>query len=309
MRTSGLMHAGSGFTLIELSLSIAFISVLSIIIVVLINGTISSYNRGLTLNKINTGGMDLVDELRTAIQSSKDGSALDECDKYDTDKTYDKCKRDGAKLFVSVVRSEDIYLGSTKMSSIPVYGAFCTGRYSYLWNSGYFSSKNDYKISEKGDFKAAVLKYKNNEEKVVTLDGSGESGDNVEGGGYVRLLKIADDKRAVCASKVSEDYEPDWSSGEFDISDTLAMNGEPEEILSSDGHNELAVFYLDAAIPAESKQSKDIFYSVSMILGTTNGGIDLSKGGDFCATPGQALENMDFCAVNKFNFAVQANGL
>ena len=297
------MHASSGFTLIELSLSIAFISVLSIIIVVLINGTISSYNRGLTLNKINTGGMDLVDELRTAMQSSKDGSALDECDKFDGE-AIEKCKKDGAKLFVSVVRKAQI----NNMDEIPVYGAFCTGRYSYIWNSGYFSNKNDYTIGGNDSFPAATLKYAKGNESVV-YEPEQQPNSSEEGGGYVRLLKVADEKRAVCASKISNKYDLNWDSNVFDVTKSLAISSDPEEILSSDGRNDLAVYYLDTAIPAESGQGRDIFYSVSMILGTTNGGIDLSADSDFCATPDKALSNMDFCAVNKFNFAVQVNGL
>ena len=305
MRTGRLMHISSGFTLIELSLSIAFISVLSIIIVVLINGTISSYNRGLTLNKINTGGMDLVDELRTAMQSSKDGSVLDECRKYEENtEAFDNCEKDGAKLFVSVVRRDKVTRGGDTMENIPVYGALCTGNYSYIWNSGYFSNRNDYQIGKGTEIMPVTLKYGDNKTFVPQTGGDDEEG------GYVRLLKVEDDRRAVCASKLKDNaYELNWEGNEFNVVGSLAMGSDPEEILASDGHNELAVYYLDTTIPAESKGSKDIFYSVNMILGTTSGGINLSTTGDFCATPGDALENMDFCAVNKFNFAVQVNGL
>lgn len=300
MRAGGIMHVSSGFTLIELSLSIAFISVLSIIIVVLINGTISSYNRGLTLNKINTGGMDLVDELRTVMQSSKDGSVLDECKKYDKEgnsAAFDNCEQDGAKLFVSVVRK--VGIPKFNGAEVPVYGAFCTGRYSYIWNSGYFSNKGDYGIN---DLSPATLRYS---------DGSGvhDYAGN-EGGGYIRLSKIEDEKRAVCSSKLDDKkYETNWSNSVFDISGSLMLSSEPEEILSTDGRNELAVYYLDIAKPAESVDKKDIFYLVSMVLGTVNGGVDLSTNEDFCAASGDALANIDFCAVNKFNFAVQVNGL
>ncbi|MBO4813131.1 prepilin-type N-terminal cleavage/methylation domain-containing protein [Candidatus Saccharibacteria bacterium] len=314
------MHSSGGFTLIELSLSIAFISVLSIIVVVLINGTISSYNRGLTLNRINTGGMDLVDEFRSALQNSKDGSALDECDKFkegdENGGAYSECVEKGGKNFVSIVRYASIKQKghSEIIENIPVYGALCTGLSSYIWNSGYFSS-DDYTV-ENG-VTAATLKYNSG-------DGSGETlfpNPDTDGGKVFRLIRIDDEKRAVCASQLSIDnngsyndrYETSWESGvggsEFDISDSLVLESGPEEILPSDGHNDLAIYYLDTAIPAESKSSKDIFYSVSMILGTVNGGINLSKSGDFCATPNEALQNMDFCAVNKFNFAVQANGV
>ena len=49
-----------GFTLVELSLSMTFIAILSIIIVLVINGAVSSYSRGITLNLINTVGNEVV---------------------------------------------------------------------------------------------------------------------------------------------------------------------------------------------------------------------------------------------------------
>ena len=67
-----LKRGGSrrGFTLVELSLSLVFISILSLTIVLMINNAVESYQRGVTLNQINTVGMDLVDDIRTAVQNS-----------------------------------------------------------------------------------------------------------------------------------------------------------------------------------------------------------------------------------------------
>ena len=59
-----------GFTLIELSLSIAFISVLSLAVALIITNSISAYHRGLVLNQINTTGMELVDDMRAAVQNA-----------------------------------------------------------------------------------------------------------------------------------------------------------------------------------------------------------------------------------------------
>ena len=69
----------SGFTLIELSLSIAFFGILSIAIALIINDTIASYRRGMTLNQINTTGMDLVDDMRAAVQNSSAKSVKSLC--------------------------------------------------------------------------------------------------------------------------------------------------------------------------------------------------------------------------------------
>ena len=68
-----------GFTLVELSLSLAFIGILSITIVLIINNAITTYRRGLTLNQINTVGMDLVDDMRATIQNSPANSMKEKC--------------------------------------------------------------------------------------------------------------------------------------------------------------------------------------------------------------------------------------
>ncbi len=73
-----------GFTLVELSLSIAFIAILSITIALIINDAISTYRRGLTLNQINTTGMDLVDDIRTAVQNSPATPPIDTCGNYES---------------------------------------------------------------------------------------------------------------------------------------------------------------------------------------------------------------------------------
>ena len=86
------------------------------------------------------------------------------------------------------------------------------------------------------------------------------------------------------------------------------ISEEPVELLG--GENNLLVLYdLSAAIPAQSNASNNLFYSVSFILATVTGGIDVKATGNFCATPeNYELENFDYCSINKFNFAVQATG-
>ena len=43
-----------GFTLVELSLSLVFISTLSLTVVFVIAGAVSSYHKSITMNQINT---------------------------------------------------------------------------------------------------------------------------------------------------------------------------------------------------------------------------------------------------------------
>ena len=59
-----------GFTMVELSLAIALIGVLSIIVLLMIRNAVSAYHKGMVLNQINTVGMGVVDDMRSALQSS-----------------------------------------------------------------------------------------------------------------------------------------------------------------------------------------------------------------------------------------------
>lgn len=323
-----------GFTLIELSLSVAFIGILSIIIVLLINNTISTYRRGVTLNRLNSSGMDIVDDIRSTIQSSPSSELTRLCEVYyggqaegssaAQNKELNKCISDGARGFVSVVRTAEVRAHNTnKMQNVPVYGAFCTGSYSYIWNSGYFFS-SDHKVGPESEpLKPATLKYR-------------KIGDDSHGGSKDRfkLLKVEDPGRSVCISsfygeKNKEDvvespnqiiqnknYNPNGQinsfNGKFDISSYDGLSEDPVDLISVDQGNDLAVYDLRSSAPAGGASNYGLFYSVSLILGTTRGGIDIMSSGNFCVPPedydkGDLIDS-DYCAINKFNFAVQANG-
>ena len=125
-----------GFTLVELSLSIAFISILSITVALITNDAISTYRRGLTLNQINTTGMDLVDDIRAAVQGSPSKSVMGEClDNYNgsgNSVAKEACEADGARKFVMFSRLATVEEKTGRNDKIeiedtPVYGAFCTG--------------------------------------------------------------------------------------------------------------------------------------------------------------------------------------
>jgi hypothetical protein len=52
-----------------------------------------------------------------------------------------------------------------------------------------------------------------------------------------------------------------------------------------------------------------LFYAGSFILGTTTGGPNIKSNNGNCAVPGDVVySNFDYCAINKFSFAAQANG-
>ena len=295
------MRVRKGFTLVELSLSLVFIAVLSLTIALVINNTVLTYRRGLTLNQINTTGMDIVDDMRAAIQNSSTKPVTSECLTYlENSADQQNCEKDGAVGFVSVNRKANVYIidGTSQkdVGKVPVFGVFCTGTYSYIWNSGYFFDNSKYSVN----VGMASLKYGNNNTLISNF----------------RLLKFRDDSRAVCAKAVGGGYDMkgDILNGAtvFDMGDDFVLDEEPIDLLATatqESAGGLAIYDLVAAPPAEGGAMSSLFYAVSFILGTVQGGVNVNTTGNFCATPNDyGIENFDYCAINKFNFAVQATG-
>ncbi len=292
-----------GFTLIELSLSIIFVSILSLTIVLIISNTIRAYQRGLVLNQVNTVGMDIVDDMRSAVQNSSAKSVEDDCKIYQSVDIQQRCRSDEAYNFVSVTRFGSVILAGDKIDDIPLFGAFCSGTYSYIWNSGYFWAEE----AAVQSVKPATLKYKDNagaEQEIADF----------------RLLKIHDNARSVCISTVKNENGSDnydisrlpngYIRNDFDISNFANVPEEPIDLILADGgNNDLALYDLNIPAPAESAANNNTFYTGAFILGTIRGGINIRASGKNCATPNEfASENFNYCAINKFNFAAQASG-
>ena len=152
-----------GFTLIELSFSLIFIGVLSLVVVVLISNAVAAYRRGLTLNRVNGTGAEIVEDIRSSFWASSAMGLLGSCDKFEN---KDSCINDKAYQLVLMSRGNS--------------GALCTGSYSYLWNSGTY-----FKPGAADDY----LRIEINDEYY-----DGGNGDKF------RFVKLADASRAVCAN-------------------------------------------------------------------------------------------------------------
>lgn len=314
--TASSKVGAKGFTLIELSLSVAILGVLSLTIALIINDSIATYRRGLTLNQVNTVGMDLVDDMRTAFQNSSAKSVMSECESlYGTSggsgegdsPSRTACKNDQGKNLVSVTKYANVTVNrnAEPLVGVPVYGAICTGSYSYIWNSGYFFDSRHYKVinTSPATFKLGDDEYKD-----------------------FRLLKVLDRNRGVCAYSMLASIKGDlksaemvYTKGAITRSNVVFINS-PNEIIPEDqkpisllaednNDTTLALYDLQSAAPIQSNANNRLFYSVSFILGTIDGGVNIMSSGNFCATPDDYKDaNFNYCAINKFNFAVQATG-
>jgi len=285
----------SGFTLVELSLSIAFISILSITIVVIINDMILSYQKGLVLKQVNTVGSELIDDLRNSIASSSTNNLKNVCPPLYSNPAYvQKCQADNAYHFVYASKTADVKIGdnSKVASNAPVFGIFCSGQYSYIWNSGYFFD-NTYSVVGVEPAKFSYYKNDSAAYKTTITD--------------FRLLKVLDPSRSICIN-AQKNYYQSGSMINNEFTTDIITSETPVDLLENSTN--LAVYDLYISKPAQDQQSQNIFYSGSLILATTQGGINIKASGNYCATPSEyKVENFDYCAINKFNFAMQANGV
>ena len=301
-----------GFTLVELTLAMLFIGLLSVSIVLIISNTVSAFQRGMKLSRVNSTGTDIVDDMRASIQSSSAKALLSTC--YANvfpsgaslgEEERKACIDDNAKNYVAVTRVSKVRING-KEEEVPILGAFCTGSYTYIWNSGYF------------EVEGATFDERNNNQyaKIRYLDGGDIKEYPKAGDKPFRLLRIQDEARIFCLAAVDntgESYHlPDEGiSNVFDISNISygTLRDDLVDLLPPDSGNDLAVYDISVTRPAISDSGDNAFYSVSFILGTVTGGVNIVSNGNSCVAPNDIMPgNYNYCAINKFNFAVQVNG-
>jgi type II secretory pathway pseudopilin PulG len=327
-----------GFTLIELSLSLIFIAILSLTVVFLIQNISASYRRGLILNQVNTIGMDLVDDFRISIQNASSDPVTRMCEIYypfgsDNRK---KCIDDKAMSFVSVTKTAQVKVGGKFIgtngaaddSYMPVFGALCTGTYTYIWNTGYFENADGYEGNldnnrEVVDTKPAVLGIKTS--ATENFEPKYEN---------FRLLKVYDSERTICvnamrdqndswgesgkvpnyvaSTSVPSEYRNERIKNEFVISENMLNTAGADEgivdLMKKHNAADLVLYELYVSPPALSQTRQNLFYAASFILGTRRGGINIKEAGNNCKPPSDDFSELEYCAINKFNFAVMAGG-
>ena len=139
-----------------------------------------------------------------------------------------------------------------------------------------------------------------------------------------RLLKVYDRERTVCYNANNNQNGGNYVRVESSdnnrvpsafILNTLMVNedtsGNKEsalEILKRNTANDLVLYDFYMTRPAVSATRKNLFFAGSFILGTRRGGINITASGNSCKPPSDSNPNLEYCAINKFNFAAQAGG-
>lgn len=308
------LSARSGFTLIELSFAIAFISVLLITIALITSEIVTLYRRGYAIKTVNAVGRDLIDDFTGAVTDSPPASISSFCGNYDSTtagSSLANCNADGGNYSVFQQYYAKIRIsvdGDESDKTVPVNGVFCTGRYSYIWNTGYLFNNTFYKHedgSNLSDLRLALRLKKESDSSTRTLTD-------------FRLIKIKDTSRSVCTSvfdadnyrrypRSNEVLQTPEISGVKVIEISYDLSDEPVELLSK-SDNDLALYDFVVFDPAQVASTGRLFYSASFILGTINGGVDIMTSSNFCKAPSTFSADFSYCAINKFNFSIQASG-
>lgn len=313
----------SGFTVVELTLTMSFVAVLLITIAIVTSNIVTIYQKGLTLKAVNSVGRSLIDEFTSAVNSAPTLDVTSLCDNLARDNAA-KCKDEHAGLYVFQSKSGEARDSQGReLAAQPVqyYGVFCTGRYSYIWNTYYG-------IASGHTLKVTYLDKENNQHTIPASDQDPAP----------RLLRFEDSTRRVCSAVTSRTYEstldPTRSQTEINITELANSTAElklpnpvphPETNLLNEFDLDLMLYELTMFPPSQDAVTNRTFLSGTFVLATERGNVDITRTGDYCnINDATLLENgenegsgsvldigseFNYCAINKFNFAARTAGV
>lgn len=294
----------SGFTLVELSFAIAFISVLLITVTLITNEIVSIYRKGYNIKTVNQVGRDIIDDFQNSITQSPPASISSFCSLAYTE-TNSNCEADNGfySVYQQYYAKIEVRDSEEGLHYLPTGGLFCSGKYTYIWNTGYlFNTDGVYTFANSNTQEGLRIKldYEVNGVDKNTLPFKD---------GNFRLLKIEDNSRSICAATLATNY-PSSSQilsppGTIKLPEALAEV--PEEMLK-DTDASLALYDFVLFEPARVTTTGRLFFSGSFILGTVSGGVDIMTSSNFCKAPTNFSADFSYCAINKFNFSIQASG-
>ena len=313
-----------GFTIIELTLSMAFIGVLLVTIAIISTNVIAIYQKGLSIRSVNSVGKELVDEFSRAVAAAPTKSIASLCySRYPAGQARNDCVNDNAQKLIfqenhysgtiNLVSDSSIKSADTTVENPPTHGAFCTGRYSYIWNTGYVLNPS-YGLTNS----AALIRFKNTDNGVTYNIPNDRSDTN----NLIRLIRLNDQERTVCANNLNDNSyslkeDNVYNLGDYHVSSDIAdaaisgnwliYTGIPELLDSAEDN--LALYDFQVFPPEQHHLTFHSFYSGTFILATLQGSVNITSTGEYCTEiPSNLSTDFAYCAINKFNFAMRATG-
>ncbi len=299
----------AGFTLVEFSFAIAFISVLLITITLITNEIVSVYRKGYSIKKINQIGRDIIDDFQNSITQSPPTLISSFCDRvYGSGVLSTNCKKNNGFYSVYQQFYKKVTVDNDEENPgahyLPMNGIFCSGKYTYIWNTGYLFNKDSvYSLGATKEDLRLKLDYK--------VIGLADDATPYKDGNF-HLLKIEDSGRKICQNTVESAY-PDPSFVQIatvnhTITVPFSLPEVPEEMLKGDDGSFILydlVFFEPARIPTSNR----LLFSGSFVLGSTIGAVDIMSSSNYCKAPSNFSADFSYCAINKFNFSIQASGM
>ncbi|MBQ3441403.1 prepilin-type N-terminal cleavage/methylation domain-containing protein [Candidatus Saccharibacteria bacterium] len=276
------MKRHNGFTILELALAMAFISFLLLAIGIVTIQVSRIYQKGITIKLVNSNGRELVDEFSRTILASR----------------YSKLEDSNGTHFEYTYTGQAYGQVDGSDKDVPFFGAFCTGGYSYIWNTGYTIKLPD--TDEGNSHKARLIKDDDTE---------------LYAPGSFRLLRINDASHEVCINYAKDNKLNDRDNSNDEHENTFRVAEDPTnpvELLATtenDADSGLVLYDLSFYEPAFDPGTGDALFSASFILGTTSGKVDITTAGDYCKNSEDIFSaDSTYCSINKFNFAARATG-
>ena len=270
------------FTIIEFLLAMTVLSVMLMGIVTLTMRILEIYRKGLALRAINATGRDILNDLSRSIGGSP---IVDNVNPTPASGSTDIRWNDIKKVYRNYYNEKTSSSSITNNKHVQIGGVFCTGAYSYVWNTAPTIE--------------AYRKNPNSKNNAFTIEGK-----------VYKLARFPDTDRVAC-ERVNENSD--------DLKTTHISNGiDSRDIVSliSDDDSDLAIYDFVVLPATQNAKTGQIFYSGSFILATMRGGVNVLTNGNFCTGTEQMYnsqveavdQDFNYCAVNKFNFAIRATG-
>lgn len=311
-----------GFTIVEVTLVMGFIAMLLIVIATILANMISLYQKGMTLKTINSTGRNLIAEFTASINAAPSIDTESLCSSLLREDQVSTCVTDHASNFIfqslEGQYTDNVTDGGSSQPAqgrVQYGGVFCTGNYSYVWNTKY--GREDFS----GSNHALTIVYK---------DGD----DNSQSISNFKLARFKDKTYRACSTNVNQDdynnlsnlenriinIEEYANGGDLKISDmednflemSVDVNTENDAETNLDLY-ELVIFPLSQDIV-----TLRAFFSGTFILGTERGNASIVRSGDYCDVTnagGEGSGNLqdlgsefNYCGINKFNFAARTAG-
>lgn len=307
-----IKQSKSGFTMVEFSLALAFISLLLIGISVIASNVITIYQKGLAVKAVGSVGRGLVEEFTTAINSAPSVDTASLCSSHVNSANMDTCKKDNANNFIFQHKlARRVAPGDeTDTPDVQMGGVFCTGNYSYVWNTYYGTEKGSSPLN---------LVYYDSANYSATSHDSTKLSD-------FRLIRVKDPSYRVCSAVTNSNYTSNINNV-TDIDITHLANGRenvidtPEQGFLNSFDLDLQLYELTMFPISQDQVTLRTFMSGTFILATERGNINIERSGDYCDVnhfdqdqeTTTALSDLGseftYCSINKFNFAARTAGM